>query len=178
MAEKSTIARPYAQAVFEMAKSQKDYSGWSESLQLAAAVAADPDMKALIFNPRLSKDQLGELFLGICGKDLGKSAENFIRLLIDNKRLSFLPEIMALYESYRAEAEGTVDAEVISAFKVSKALQAKIAGALKARLGREVNLTCSVDESLLGGAIIRAGDLVIDGSATGQLQKLASALSR
>ncbi len=178
MAEKSTIARPYAQAVFEMAKSQNDYSGWSDGLELAASVAASPEMQAVASNPRLSKDQLGELFLGVCGKNLGKSVENLVHLLIENSRLSFLPEIVTLYESYRAEAEGTIEAEVISAFKVTKALQTKIAEALKARLGREVNLTCSVDENLLGGAIIRAGDLVIDGSATGQLQKLASALSR
>lgn len=178
MAEKSTIARPYAQAVFEMAKSQNDYSGWSNDLALAASVAANPEMKAVVSNPRLSKDQLGKLFLGVCGKSLGKSVENLVHLLIENNRLPFLPEIVTLYESYRAEAEGTIEAEVISAFKVTNALQVKIAEALKVRLGREVSLTCSVDENLLGGAIIRAGDLVIDGSATGQLQKLASALSR
>jgi len=178
MAEKTTIARPYAQAVFELAQARKELPRWSDMLQLAAAVAADARMSKLVGNPRVTKDQLAKLFLDICGDKLSAEAQNLIRVLVDNDRLDVLTEIAALYQTYRAEAERTVEAQVISAFPVDEAQQKAIIASLKKRLGREVTLSCEVDQKLLGGAIIRAGDLVIDGSVTGHLAKLEVALAR
>lgn len=178
MAEKTTIARPYAQAVFALAQSRKELPRWSEMLQLAATVAADGRVGSLIGNPRVSKDDLTKLLLGICGDKLSKEAQNLIHVLVENDRLDVLTEIAGLYEVYRAEAERTVEAQVISAFPVNAAQQQQIIAGLKKRLGREVTLSCETDKDLLGGAIIRAGDLVIDGSVTGQLAKLQVALAR
>lgn len=178
MAEKTTIARPYAQAIFELAQGRKELPRWSEMLQLVAAVAADERMSALVGNPRVSKDELAKLFLSICGDNLSQDGQNLIRLLVENGRTNVLTEIAALYESYRAEAERTVEAQVISAFPVDEAQKQQIVAMLKKRLGRDVTLSCETDKGLLGGAIIRAGDLVIDGSVTGQLAKLQVALAR
>lgn len=178
MAEKTTIARPYAQAVFALAQSHKELPRWSEMLQLAASVAADERVANLVGNPRVDKAQLAKLLLDICGDRLNAAAQNLVRLLVENDRMDVLTEIAGLYEVYRAEAERTVEAHVISAFPVDEAQKQQIIASLKKRLGREVTLSCETDKKLLGGAIIRAGDLVIDGSATGQLAKLQVALAR
>lgn len=178
MAEQTTIARPYAQAIFALAKEQGDLKAWSDMLALAAAVASDPEMAALIENPRISREQTVDILLGVCGDRLTDSGKNMIRVLADNDRLALLPEIATLYELERAAAEGTVQAEVTSAKPLSKAQQDAIAAALSKRLGREVSLDCKVDEKLLGGAIIRAGDVVIDGSVVGKLEKLSHQLLR
>jgi F-type H+-transporting ATPase subunit delta len=178
MAEKTTIARPYAQAIFELAQSRKELPLWSQMLQLAAAVAADKRVAALLDNPNLDKAQVVKLFLDICGDKLNPQAQNLIRLLVENGRMDVLTEIAGHYEVYRAEAERTVEAQVVSAFPVDEAQKKQIIASLKKRLGREVTLSCTTDKNLLGGAIIRAGDLVIDGSTTGQLAKLQNALAR
>ena len=146
-------------------------------VQFAAAVSADPEMAALIDSPRFEKSQVAEIIIEICGDKLNDAGKNIIRVLAENDRLEVLPEIAELYEAERAAVEGTVVAEVISATALSDAQQSKIAEALKKRLGREVTLECKTDESLLGGAIIRAGDVVIDGSVIGKLEKLATALA-
>lgn len=177
MAEKTTVARPYAQAVFDLAHSKGALRDWSNVLQLAAAVVADPQVQRLVSHPRVRKAQIQSLILDVGGAGFSAEAKNFIKVLIENRRLGLLPEIAAQYELYRAEAERTLTAEVISAFPVNDEQQARIAAALKKRLGRDVSLSCTVDGSLLGGVIIRAGDLVIDGSVTGQLTKLANALA-
>lgn len=176
MAEKSTIARPYAQAVFELAREHKAFPAWSEQLALVAAVAADDAMRELIGNPNVERDRLVQLFLDICGDKLDVAGQNFIRLLAENKRLDVLPEIATVYEAMRAEAEGTIEAEVITALPLDEAQQQALAEKLRARLGRDIVLSIKTDESLLGGAVIRAGDVVIDGSAEGQLMRLANTL--
>ncbi len=178
MAEKTTIARPYAQAVFELAQARKELPRWSETLQMAAALVSDERVGALVGNPRVSKTQLAELIVSIGGERFSEQAQHLLHLLVENGRLSVLPEIAALYETYRADAERTVEAQLISAFAVDEAQKQQVAAALKKRLGRDVTVSCQVDESLLGGAIIRAGDLVIDGSVIGQLAKLEVALAR
>jgi F-type H+-transporting ATPase subunit delta len=177
MAENITIARPYAQAIFSLAQEQGDLKGWSEMLQFAAAVAADAEMVAVIDSPRFDSNQIAELFIDVCGDKLSDAGKNMIRVLADNDRLVLLPEVAALYEVERAAVEGTVVAEVTSAVPLNDAQQKSIAEALTKRLGREVSLECNIDESLLGGAIIRAGDMVIDGSVVGKLEKLTSALA-
>ncbi len=176
MAEKSTIARPYAQAAFDLAQEKGDLKAWSEMLELCAMIVSDEQVRRLIGNPEVSKDSLVELILNVAGDRLDMVGANFIRVLAANGRLNVLPEIAALYEQHRAEAERYIDAEVISAFPMSDAQQQALVEGLKKRLGREVRLTASTDESLIGGAIVRAGDLVIDGSVTGHLNKLAQAL--
>jgi F-type H+-transporting ATPase subunit delta len=177
MAENITIARPYAQAIFSLAQEQGDLKGWSDILQFAATVAADPEMVAVIDSPRFDTNQMADLFIDICGDKLNDAGKNMIRVLADNDRLSLLPEVAELYEAERASVEGTIVAEVISASTLNDAQQKNIAEALKKRLGRDVTLECKIDESLLGGAIIRAGDVVIDGSVVGKLEKLTSALA-
>ncbi len=178
MAEKTTIARPYAEAVFKLAQQQGQLKEWSERLQLCAAIAGDQEMAALIGNPKIDDRQLVELFDELCGGNLGEHGKNFIATLAENDRLGVLPEIAQLYEQARADAEGVIGAEVISAMPLSDAERERIAASLKKRLGREVELECSVDEGLLGGAVIRAGDLVIDGSARGQVERLGNMLLR
>lgn len=177
MAEISTIARPYAEAVFSLAQEDSNLGGWSDMLAYAAAVAADDNMRAMVGNTSITKDQVATLFLDVCGKQLSGHGISMIRVLVENRRLNVLPEIAAQYELLKAEAEKTVEAEVISAFEVSKAQQKQIADKLKQRLGRDVTLTCRVDDSLIGGVIIKAGDLVIDGSASGQIHKLSVELA-
>lgn len=178
MAENLTVARPYAQAVFELAKTQGKLKAWSETLALAASVAADSQVQSLAGDPRVQREQLSKLFLDILGAALDATGQNFIRLLIANRRLALLPEIAALYEIERAAAESTLKAEVVSAYPLTDEQQLNIATALQARYGRTVSITAHTDNSLLGGVIIRAGDSVIDGSARGQLAKLATALAR
>ena len=177
MAEKSTIARPYAEAVFETAQAGDQLKEWSALLQNVALITADETMQGLIGNTSVSKEQLAQLIIDVA--DSGKKSvmtdqgSNFIKLLTDNRRLDVISEITEQYETLKAEAEKTVEAEIVSAKEVSAAQQSLIASKLKARLGREVSLKCTVDDSLLGGAIIKAGDMVIDGSASSQLNKLS-----
>jgi F-type H+-transporting ATPase subunit delta len=176
MAENSTLARPYAEAVFEIANSRNELQAWSDMLQSFSVIVADPQLQALLDNPAISREQVTDLVIGVAGEGVSDLAKNMIKVLASNNRLVLLPEITAQFEVLKADAENALRAEVISAKPVSDAQQQKIAEALKKRLGREIELSCSIDESLIGGAIIRAGDLVIDGSAKGQLEKLSNAL--
>ena len=174
MAEKITIARPYSKAVFELACDKDELAKWSEMLNLAATVISDEGLRALLTSPKVSKSQLGDVVCEICGDNLDQLGANFIRVLAQNRRLDVLPEIAALFEIRKAEFENTVDVEVTSAVPVDAAQQEKIAASLKKRLGRDVRITCEIDESLIGGAVIRARDLVIDGSVRGRLERLAA----
>jgi F-type H+-transporting ATPase subunit delta len=178
MSELITASRPYARAIFELAEANKDEEKWSQQLTFMAAVAADASMIEALDNPKLSKQQTAELFIKVCDPHLDKQGINLTKLLAENDRLVLLPEITTLYEKLRSEAEGSIDAEVISAFEVSDEQQKAIAKSLKKRLGRDVKLTTRIDTSLMGGAIIRAGDLVIDGSLQGRLTKIGTTLSR
>jgi F-type H+-transporting ATPase subunit delta len=177
MSENNTIARPYAQAIFELAREHNGYTTWSDALGFLSAVASDHQMKAVLDSPRLTEQMLTDLFLEICGDQVDEAGKNFVRLLAENRRLAVLPEIAELYEEMRRVGEGVVRGQVISAYPVSEQQQQQIAAALRARLGREVELEWATDESLIGGAIVRAGDLVIDGSVQGKLNRLANVLS-
>ncbi len=178
MAELGTIARPYAQAVYQLARDTGQLAQWSEQLEFAAAVAKDGFMHGLLVSPRYSPAQLEEIVLAVCGDKLSDQGRNFIRLLAENRRLHLLPEIYAQFAKLRDDAERTLQARLISAQPVDSAAQEKIAEALGKRLNRKVTLTSEIDESLLGGAVIRAGDLVIDGSVRGRLERLAAGLNR
>lgn len=174
----SSLARPYARAVFELAQESGDLQSWSEALAFLAALVGDESIQDLINNPRVEQEQLQALFDDLCGDRVPEGGRNLLRLMMDNDRLLLMPDVAAQYERLRSEAEGTVEAEVRSAQPLSEAQQASLAKALEKRLGRKVNMTVHEDDTLLGGAIVRAGDLVIDGSAKGRLEKLASVLQR
>ncbi|MCC5858226.1 MAG: F0F1 ATP synthase subunit delta [Ectothiorhodospiraceae bacterium] len=178
MADFQTIARPYAQAVFKLAREQGRLAEWSEMLQFLGQVAADEQMQTLLASPRFSGQQLEALFLDICGDRLDDAGRNLLRLLAENRRLIALPDMVRQYESLRATEEGTLKARLISAHPVEDKVRADLAQALGKRLQRKVELESEIDESLLGGAVIRAGDLVIDGSVRGRLKRLASSLNR
>ena len=176
MSELITVARPYAQATFDLARETGALQGWSDSLAFAAAVAGDEAMAEAIENPNMTIEQRAELFIAVCADRLDDSGRNFIRLLAENDRLGALPQIAELFETLRAEEEGSIEASVVSAKPLNDAQQAEIIASLKKRFDRDVTLHCEVDESLLGGAIIRAGDTVIDGSMRGRLEQFTTAL--
>jgi len=177
MSEANTIARPYAQAAFEEAQRLGDLKGWSALLQTLAEVLSNPEVSAVVSSPRVANSKIEELVLALCGAQLTAQQRNFIRVLVDAHRLNVATEIVAMYEVLRAEAEKSVDVTVASAFELSDAQQQKIAAALKARMQREIKLSCKVDKTLLGGIVIRAGDKVIDGSAFTRLGEMAIALA-
>ncbi len=178
MSELITAARPYARAAFEFARDNDVVSAWSGQIEHMAALAALPEMQQVIDNPRLTKAQIADLFAEACGDDIDDHGRNLIHLLAENGKLGLLPEIAALFEQYRDEAEGLVEVEVTSAMPMDAEQEKRIADSLKKRFGRDVKITTQIDESLMGGAVIRAGDLVIDGSLKGRLDKAATALSR
>jgi F-type H+-transporting ATPase subunit delta len=177
MAEAATIARPYAKAAFMSARDTKTLAAWSEALRSGSAFIVHPRIRDLLTNPKLTVDDLVAMFAGLGGDAIDAHWQNFVRLLARNKRLEVLPEIAAQYEMLRAQYENELDVEVTSAVPMNAAHQAKLAAALKKRFKRDVRLTLGVDPKLLGGAVIRAGDMVIDGSINGRLQRLASDLS-
>jgi F-type H+-transporting ATPase subunit delta len=177
MAELSTIARPYARAAFEYARDNKQLPLWDEQLATAAAVVADKGLQAALNDPALTAERQARILIDVCGDTLGAQARNFIAVLAANKRLSLLPEIYALYAQYKANQEKSVDVEVISAFDLADAARDKLAEVLGRKLERQVKVRTTTDRNLLGGVLIRAGDLVIDGSVRGRLNKLAAAIN-
>jgi F-type H+-transporting ATPase subunit delta len=177
MAEAISVARPYAVAAFDEANKLGDLKGWSEMLLSAAEIVVNPEVYALISSPRVAKSQLEDLILALCSDKLSVIERNFIKLLVENQRLILLPEIAAMFESMRAEAEKSVDVVVTSAFDLNEPQKQKIAAAMKKRMGRDIRLSCKTNHELLGGIIIRAGDKVIDGSARTRLSELANTLA-
>lgn len=177
MAEASTIARPYAQAVFDLAQSTKKLPKWSKQLNSMSAMAADSQISSLIVNPSVESAQLAELMISIAADNLDQEGKNLVKVLAENGRLNVITEIAGIFEDLKNESEKTVQAEVVTAFELDKEQTSKLQAALKKRLGCEVEITSRVDKSILGGAIIRAGDTVIDGSITAQLDRLSSELS-
>ncbi len=178
MAETSTIARPYAQAVFEIAKAKGQFAQWASQLNALARIVADDQIQAMIGNTSMQKDQVAALICDVAGSGMTDEMRNFVQVLADNRRLNALLEIDLQFEELRAAAEATQEAEVLSAFELDASQQQAISGALQKRLGRKVNLNCKIDPSLIGGAVIRAGDLVIDGSASGRLHKLTMTVTQ
>jgi len=179
MSQALTLARPYARAAFaiardERAASRDSFALWSQALDFAARVAADPRVAVLLDDPRLSDSGAVEL---LSPEPHGESFARFLKLLADNRRLALLPEIAGLYEELRAEAERVVKATVTSAAPLPDGELAKITAALRQRFGREVDVDTAVDASLIGGAVIDAGDVVIDGSLKGKLERLQAALA-
>lgn len=175
MAEIVTIARPYAQAAFDYAIEQKNISHWQDMLMFAAEVAKNENVVDLLTGA-VAAQKLAEIFNGVCGEQLDKQGQNLIQVLAENKRLNVLPDIYTLFNQLKAEYEKEIDVDLVSATKLLKKQQTSISDALEKRLARKVKLNCSVDPTLIAGAVIKAGDTVIDGSLRSKLNRLADAL--
>ncbi len=176
MSELSTLARPYAEAVFRLAQSENDLAGWSSRVATLAAIVSDAQMANLIADPAISVDRIVALMVEVAGASLGERGANFVKVLADNDRLSLLPEIATQFETLKARAEGTLEATITSAQPLSQPQIDDLVAGLKAKFNRAVNVQVAVDESLIGGAIVTIGDQVIDGSVKGRLEKMAFAL--
>ena len=177
MSQALTLARPYARAAFGVARDAGALPAWSEALALAARVAADPQVAGLLGNPKLAREDVGTLLAPAAGNSAGEAYAHFLGLLFENNRLALLPEIAGLFDELRFEAERVVRAKVTSAAALADAEVETIKAALRRRFGREVEVETAVDESLIGGAVIDAGDVVIDGSLKGKLDRLQTALA-
>jgi F-type H+-transporting ATPase subunit delta len=176
LAEPSTIARPYAEAAFRLADAQGKLADWSVALANLAAVAADPRVRAAIGDPSHSAAKVAGLFISILAGKLSGETENFVRVLAENGRLEVLAEIRTQYETLKNEREGTVEAQVYSAFDMDAAQVADLVARLEKKTGRKVRARVSVDKALIGGVKVVIGDKVIDGSARAQLAALETAL--
>lgn len=176
MSELSTLARPYAEAVFRLAQGENDLAGWSARLQSLALIAADAQVARLIADPAVAVERVAGLVIEVAGADLGERGANFVKVLAENDRLSLLPEIAAQFETLKANAEGTLEATITSAQALTQAQIDDLVAGLKAKFNREVNVQVAVDPELIGGAVITIGDQVIDGSVKGRLQRMSFAL--
>jgi F-type H+-transporting ATPase subunit delta len=177
MAELSTLARPYAKAAFQYAADASDLQGWSDSLGVAAIVAQHDAVVKLLSSPSYTATQKAEKTIAVCGDALNDNARRFVQVLAENRRLQLLPQIYQQFEVLKANREKTVEVSVVTASEISTEQQDKLASALSKKLEREVNMQVSIDGSLIGGVVIRAGDTVIDGSIRGRLAKLAEVLN-
>ena len=174
--ELTTIARPYAEAVFMAAQESGQVDAWTQPLGVLAAIAADPRMAAQIGNPELARAHVENMILSVAGDSLPKPLVSLVRLLAENGRLVALPEIVTLYEERRVASTGVREVLVRSAFPVDAAQEQALAQSLARRFGAQVQLTVELDPDLIGGVEVRAGDLVIDDSVRGKLKQLAHAL--
>jgi F-type H+-transporting ATPase subunit delta len=177
MADKSTIARPYARAAFEEARARGGLEPWSQALHVAAAVVEDPRVGALLGNPHVTPEELAALVSGIAGRKLGVAGENFVRTLAANRRLAVLPEIAALFDTLKNAEQGVADVAVTSAVPLDAGQQKALSAALERRLQRRVRLHFATDPALIGGAVVQSGDLVIDGSLRTRLERIAYELT-
>lgn len=176
MAELVTVARPYAKAAFKFADESKTAAEWSAMLGFSAAVMSDKTMAAALDNPQLTADKKAELFISVCGDKLNAAGKQFIHQLAQNKRLKALPQVSILFEKLLAEQQRKQEVSVTSAYELSAAEKETLKKALANKLGKEVSLQSDIDKTLIGGVVIRAGDLVIDSSVRGKLQQLSHAL--
>lgn len=177
MAELITLARPYAKAAFEDACAQNALGEWLNMLQWAGAVVSDAQVMVALDKPGLTTEQKANIVIDICEGKLTEHGKNFVRILAENKRLSLLPEIACLFEHLKAEQEKTLDVEVLSARALDAQQTNTLSESLRKRFDRNIELSCVVDEKLLGGIIIRTGDTVIDGSVRGKLARLSDAMN-
>jgi len=177
VADSATVARPYARAAFEHAHAAGQLAPWGEMLARAGAAVTDDRVASLIGNPHVLRADLVALVVEVAGAASDGKARNFIQLLAANNRLASLPQVAEQYEALRAEVESTVDVTVASALPLTAEQSDKLAQALTRRLRRTVRLTATVDASLIGGAIVRAGDFVIDGSLRGRVERLANTMA-
>ncbi|MEW5942728.1 MAG: F0F1 ATP synthase subunit delta [Pseudomonadota bacterium] len=176
MAEAVTIARPYAVAVYRLAKEKNALTRWSEMLAFASAVAADAQMRALVENPKNSAADVERVFLSVCGDKLDAAGVNLIKLLVEYGRLSLLPQIAAIFEELKAQDEGVLEAEITAAAKPDDTQVKSLVKHLETKFNRKIEARVSVDPEIIGGIKIVVGDTVIDASVRGRLQELAYTL--
>jgi F-type H+-transporting ATPase subunit delta len=177
MAERATVARPYAKAAFAYAKDQGKLDAWSGWLGTARSTVLSEEFGAYERSPGTTTRQLVELVAGVCGDALDSNARGFLDLLAENDRLGYLPEIAERFEELKAEDQNVADVEVTSAVELTDAQRERLASALRTRLRRDVRLHCTVDPSLIGGAVVRSGDMLIDGSLLQKLERLGTELT-
>lgn len=176
MSSSETLARPYARAAFEMARDAKSLGEWAQKLDFAATLARDAQVRAMIGNPRLTANALASLFLPQ-GEQTGSAFANFIATLAENRRLALLPDIADGFAAAKRAAEGVLHVRVRAAVAVDGAQAEALKQALAKRFGQRIELESVIDESVIGGAVIDAGDVVIDGSVRGRLERLAQTLT-
>jgi len=176
MTELATLARPYAEAAFDRAKESGATAQWAQALQFLALVLEDPNMTGIVSNPRVGADKLLQLLLDICQDQVAEEVKNLLKLLVQNGKLKLLPTISKLYEECKANDEGYVNVDLFSAYALTKTEQNKYVAMLEKQLRKKVNATVHVDKTLIGGILAKAGDKVLDGSVSGQLQQLAKRL--
>ncbi len=187
MADNNTVARPYAEAVFEVARENNALDELSASLHAAAELLADGQVVTFLGQPSLTDEQRLEFLQGLFANAVGEGSvfaggsqhgTNFLKLLLENGRVVALPEISAQFEALKAKVENSIDAVITAAAPLSDAQEKAIASSLSEKLGRDVRVSTQIDENLIGGAVIRAGDVVIDGSLRARLEGLANALTK
>jgi F-type H+-transporting ATPase subunit delta len=183
MSDFETAARPYAKAIFELASAEGTLASWGDSLQVAALVASDVDMQAMFVLPSMLASEQCELFLSVMSgvkdaPEMSADFKNLVALLAENNRLTVLPSIAVAFETLKQEAEGKIEVQIRTAQKLSAKQQEAMAKSLAKKLGKEITVTTEIDETLIAGAIIQAGDMVIDGSARGRLDKLTTVLNK
>ncbi len=175
MADLITIARPYAKAAFDFAVEQNCIESWQKMLVLTSKVSQDEQIKSVLTSD-MKPDSIAKLFIDICKDVLDEYGANFIKIMAENKRLALLPQVLVLFQQYALERASTADVEVISATELTQEQLNKISTAVEQRLSRKVNLKCHIDKSIISGVIIRMGDMVIDSSIRGRLNRLSDAL--
>lgn len=176
MAELTTIARPYAEAAFELARAANALPAWSSMLRYVSAVVAEPAMARTLDNPKFTPGDKESLILSVCGEKLDAMARRFVRVLVEADRVAVLPQIAALFDELKNDAEGVATARIDSAFPLTDAQLAELKEALEKRFGKKIEATVNVDPELVGGARITVGDTVIDASVRAQLQSMANQL--
>ncbi|MDD0439287.1 F0F1 ATP synthase subunit delta, partial [Shigella sonnei] len=168
-------ARPYAKAAFDFAVEHQSVERWQDMLTFAAEVTKNEQMAELL-SGALAPETLAESFIAVCGEQLDENGQNLIRVMAENGRLNALPDVLEQFIHLRAVSEATAEVDVISAAALSEQQLAKISAAMEKRLSRKVKLNCKIDKSVMAGVIIRSGDMVIDGSVRGRLERLADVL--
>ena len=176
MAELATVARPYAEAAFELARDEQALPAWSEMLRLAATIVADARIAAALDNPRLDTGAKDSLLLSIGGDRFNGEARNFIRVLVEAERVMLLPQIAAMFETLKNEAEATAKATIESAFELSPSQVTELQQALERRFGKKIETTVTVNPDLIGGARVTVGDAVLDGSVQAKLAAMHAQL--
>jgi len=176
MSELITLARPYAKAAFGFAIEQDNLDGWSKMLGFLSSVAIDEAMVTLLDNPSTTKEKASEAMLSVVSDQVDNQGKNFVKLLANNKRIELLPEILTLFEKHKAEYEKTADVDLTSAIELTEQQLSELAKNLESKLGCKVNINSEIDPKVMGGLIVRAGDLVIDASIRGKLNDLADSL--
>lgn len=178
MAELATLARPYAEAVFRLAVETGNFEEWSDNLNFLVAIVEEPTMAKIITNPQVDRSTLARILLDIGEMQLSKAGKNLVNILVDNNRLVAIQSLALQYEQLKAQHQGYLKVEIAAPYPVAPPQQQELEAVLQKRLGKAVDINITVDESLLGGCLIHAGDEVIDASIKGRLQQLASELRR